>query len=89
MSVRSITRRLAEAGLRVQVWRKATRGRIHAVWLTGAVVVLPVRELLPSQDAWSAVWVDHEQTAWQNCVDRDWALLRWNPHGIAIICSDK
>lgn len=87
LTVRSITRRLAEAGLQVQVWRKATRERVHETWLKGSVVVLPVRGVLPDTDGWSVTWLDHEQTAMQNCVEQAWALLKWNPCGIAIICS--
>lgn len=91
LSVRSITRRLAEAGLRVRTWRRASRPEVLAAWATGQVVIVPNRSRSSCGVGEGTKW---DVTSFKaGCVHKlerlrvELLLLDWTPRGTAIICD--
>jgi len=92
VTVRSLTRRLAEAGLRVKVWRRASAEEVRRAFEAGEIVLLPVfKQRLFGRNG----------TGWHTVSKRlvsrgfvklerlglELSLREWTPKGTAIICD--
>lgn len=90
MSVRSLTRKLAEAGLRVEVWRRASAEAVRGAFESGSLVVMPRPSTRRAGVSlrWDSASRNHG-VLWSK-LERLWLellLLDWQPKGTVIIVN--
>lgn len=91
LTVRSITRRLAEAGWRVRVCRRATAAEVLQTWQDGKTVIVPNRSVMSigvgSDTQWDATSLQDETGLCMERLRLGTLLLDWKPRGTVIICD--
>lgn len=93
LTVRSITRRLASAGLRVQVWRRASVAEVMQAWSSGKSVAIPNSSPMGIGAGTGIKWDATSFTAGASFYHKlerlrvELLLLDWKPKGTTIICD--